>query len=279
MTLFSGQEALASHFMRDLKESLGKGREVVELSDPSPVELRQSLCSGLFSPSKVVFLRDLSALKFDWQEIFSTFLKSDSDIFFISFLPSRSVGKKSVKSLESLGCRIALYPQPENYASRREMVGKLFQKLGKKVSPAAVELLEGNVRDCSSLVEFCFQLSSSLPDAELTLESVQSATGFSLRTSAFKVAERAFKGDAGAVEGLKDALEEEEPLAVIGALAYKFRSACQGGGCALSPQAWSDAFGKLSEAAFALTTSEAQKGIGLIYEAVERVCMERKWKS
>ena len=146
MVLFAGQEALSSHFMRKLKGELeGGGREVVELSDvASPLEFREALGEGLFSSSKLVILKNLQEVKFDYLKILESFLKSDSDIILLVTADSKFIRSKTCKELQKAGCKTAFYPQPD-YLSRESMVQKLFRIEGGKIEPAASCLLAQSV--------------------------------------------------------------------------------------------------------------------------------------
>ena len=279
MVLFAGQEALSSHFLRKLKgEIASSGREVVELSDlSSPLELRQALGSGLFSSSKLVVLKDLQEIKFDYLKILEGFLKSDSDIILLCTADSKFVRSKAFKELVKAGCKTAFYPQAD-YLSREDMVKKLFQIEGGKIEPGAAALLAQSVEDGSLLVGFCLQLLSEC-SGTVTEGDVFAATGLSPRVTAFDAAKKALLGDRSSLLDLRKVLlEGEAPIAVIGALDYKFREQCLRRESSLTPKAWASAFSLLSRANLALTSSSPQKGIDLIYEALTTVCKGARWK-
>ncbi|MBR6439906.1 MAG: hypothetical protein IKS61_01125 [Aeriscardovia sp.] len=274
MILFAGQEALASHFMRKFKKGLeGGGREVAELSDPSSsLQLQEALGTGLFSSSKLLVLKGLQDVKFDFSRIFREFLKSDSDVVCLATADSKFLRTRAAKDLEAAGCEIVRYPQPDNYLSRREMIKKLFESEGGKIEPKAAALLERSVEDCSLIVGFCLQL---LSDARgpVTQQDVFAVTGLSPKITAFDAARKALAGDRGALADLREVLSSgEPPIAVIGALDYKLREQCLKGEGALPPAAWAQSFSLLSRANLALTSSSPQEGIDLIYEALMGVC-------
>ena len=277
--LFAGQEALSSHFMRKLKGELeSDGREVVELSDlSSPLQIREALGPSLFSSSKLVILKDLQEVKFEYLKILEGFLKSDSDIILLVTADSKFARSKACKALEKAGCKTAFYPQPD-YLSREDMVKKLFQIEGGKIEPAACALLAQSVEDGSVLVGFCLQLLSECR-RKVSKEDVFAATGLSVRLTAFDAAKKALAGDRSALSDLRKVLSEgEPPIAVIGALDYKFREQCMKRESSLSPATWASSFSLLSEANLALNSSSPQEGIDLIYKALVTVCKGARWK-
>ncbi|MBR4399640.1 MAG: hypothetical protein IKT06_01750 [Aeriscardovia sp.] len=279
MVLFAGQEALSSHFMRKLKGELAQtGREVVDLSElSSPLELREALGESLFSSSKLVVLKDLQEVKFDYLKILEGFLKSDSDIILLATADSRFARTKAFKALEKAGCKTAFYPQPD-YLSREDMVKKLFAIEGGSIEPAAAAFLAQSVEDASLLVGFCLQLLSECPGA-VSKGDVFALTGLSPRPTAFDAAKKALAGDRSALSDLRKVLlEGEAPIAVIGALDYKFREQCLKAEGTLSPRDWAASFSLLSRANLALTSSSPQAGIDLIYEALRTVCEGARWK-
>ena len=279
MILFAGQEALSSHFMRKLKGELeGGGREVIELSDlASPLELREALGAGLFSSSKLVILKNLQEVKFEYLKILESFLKSDSDIILLVTADSKFIRSKTCKDLQKAGCKTAFYPQPD-YLSRESMVQKLFQIEGGKIEPAAASLLAQSVEDGSVLVGFCLQLLSE-SHGTVTKGDVFAATGLSPRLTAFDAAKKALVGDRSALSDLRKVLSDgEPPIAVIGALDYKLREQCMKRESALPEDVWALSFSLLSKANLSLTSSSTQEGIDLIYEALMTVCKGARWK-
>ena len=279
MVLFAGQEALSSHFMRKLKGELETdGREVVELSDlSSPLQIREALGPSLFSSSKLVILKDLQEVKFEYLKILEGFLKSDSDIILLVTADSKFARSKACKALEKAGCKTAFYPQPD-YLSREDMVKKLFQIEGGKIEPAACALLAQSVEDGSVLAGFCLQLLSECR-GKVSKEDVFAATGLSVRLTAFDAAKKALAGDRSALSDLRKVLSEgEPPIAVIGALDYKFREQCMKRESSLSPAAWASSFSLLSEANLALNSSSPQEGIDLIYKTLVAICKGTRWK-
>ena len=280
MVLFAGQEALASHFMRKFKKDLeGGGREVVELSEvSSPLQLQEALGAGLFSSSKLVIIRDLQNIKFDFSKILQAFLRSDSDITCLATADSKFLRTRAAKDLEAAGCEIARYPQPDNYLSRREMIKKLFEIEGGKIEPQAAVLLERSVEDCSLIVGFCLQLLSGAHGPVLE-KDVFAVTGLLPKTTAFDAAGKALAGNPGALGDLREVLSQgEPPIAVIGAIDYKLREQCLRGEGALPEEAWAKAFSLLSRANMALTSSSPQAGVDLIYEVLMGVCEGVRWQ-
>ena len=274
MILFAGQEALASHFMRKFKKELeGEGREVVELSElSSPIQLQEALGMGLFSSSKLVILKNLQDVKFDFSKILREFLKSNSTVLCLATADSKFLRTRAAKELEASGCEIARYPQPDNYLSRREMIKKLFEREGGAIDPKAATLLERSVEDCSLIVGFCLQL---LSDAHgpITERDVFAVTGLPPKLTAFDAAKKALEGDRTSLGDLEAVLSGgESPIAVIGALDYKLREQCLKWENALPQDVWARSFSLLSRANLALTSSSPQEGVSLIYEMLMGVC-------
>lgn len=280
MILFAGQEALSSHFMRKFKKDLeGGGREVAELSEvSSPLQLQEALGTGLFSSSKLVVLRDIQEMKFDFSKILQRFLKSDSDVICLATADSRFLRTRAAKDLETAGCQIVRYLQPDNYLSRREMIKKLFESEGGKIEPRAVALLDRSVEDCSLLVGFCLQLLSDFR-GPVTEKDVFAVTGLSPKITAFDAARKALSGDRSALEDLREVLSSgEAPIAVVGAIDYKLREQCIKGESILPPGAWAKSFSLLSRANLLLTSSFPQEGIDLIYRTLMGVCEGARWQ-
>lgn len=277
--IFAGQEALSSHFMKKRKEELEKeGREVVELFEPySQLDLKEALGTSLFSSSKLVIIRNLHEVTFDYLKILKDFLKSDSDVILLITADSKFARSKACGELEQAGCKKVFYPEPD-YLSSESMVRKLFLLEGGKIDPAASLFLAKSVEDGSLLVGFCLQLLSECQNV-VSKEDVFAVTGLYPRITAFDVAKKALAGDRSSLCDLNRVLKEgEKPIAVIGALDYKFREQCMKNERILSPQSWASVFSSLSMAHLASTSSSPQKGIDLIYKALIAVCEGRRWK-
>lgn len=278
MVLFAGQEALSSHFMKKRRRELEKGeREVVELFEPSsPLDLREALGASLFSSSRLVILKNLQEAGLDCLEILKKFLKSDSNVVLLATADSKFAKSKACKELKEAGCKTACYAEPD-YLSRESMVKKLFQIEGGKIEPAAALLLSESVEDGSLLAGFCLQLLSDCRG--VVKKSDVAAMGLSPRLTAFDIAGKALAGDRSSLSDLRKILSEgEKPIAVIGALDYKFRERCMKAEGALPPHAWASVFSLLSMANLALTSSSPQNGVDLIYKALMTVCKGSRWR-
>ncbi len=222
--------------LRELERRLHDLREadpelVVDRHDASELEhLPELRTASLFGGRTCVVLRGAEALTGALKDEVERYLEAPSDDA-VLVLVARGIGRiqKIGKLATASGDRVDVRAPPDyDERSWDRLVGEEFRRLGRKADATAIAAIRSHAGQepatIASKVASVAAVASGV--ATLTSEHVDEAVEGHGRRSGFAVADAVADRDpAAALVALRGALESgEAPLAVLGALAYRFRT-------------------------------------------------------
>lgn len=234
--LITGSEELL--VQRSLQALLGKLRDEepdldVETVDVSEVDhLPEMRTASLFGGRKVIALRGAEALSGDLKREVEDYLEAPDDAA-VLVLTASGVGRiqKLAKLVAQHGERVDVKP-PADWDDRGwdRIVGEEFRLLGKSPDASAIAALRARAgNDSAVIASKVAQVAAATPAVEVSASDVEAVVEGHGRRSAFAIADAVTDRDAAtALTALRGSLDAgEAPLAVVGALTYRFRQLLQ----------------------------------------------------
>jgi DNA polymerase III subunit delta len=231
--LLSGSDDLL--LQRELERRLDELREqdpglVVDVRDVSETDhLPELRTTSLFGGTTCVVLRGAELIAGDLKAEVETYLAAPSEDA-VLVLVARGVGRipKIAKLAKERGERLDVKTPPDwDDRAWDRLVGEEFRRLGRKADATAIAAIRGHAGTepaviASKVASVC---AAHLAVPTLTAEHVDAAVEGHGRVSGFTIADAVAERDPGqALVALRGALESgEAPLAVLGALAFRFR--------------------------------------------------------
>ena len=216
---------------RRLDDLRGEDPELsVEIHDVQETDhLPELRTASLFGGRSCVVLRGAEGLSGDLKAEVERYLEDPSDEA-VLVLAARGVGRiqKVAKLSKEHGERVDVKTPPDwDDRGWERLVGEEFRRLGRTADASAIAAIRSHAGDdAGSIASKVATVCAAAPDvATLTAEHVEASVEGHGRRSGFAVADAAAERDpAGALVALRGALESgEAPLAVLGALTFRFR--------------------------------------------------------
>jgi DNA polymerase III subunit delta len=231
--LIAGDDDLL--LQRETERALAQLREQdpelqVETHDATETEHLPELRTGsLFGGRTCVVLRGVEGVSGALKEELETYLGAPSDEA-VLVLVARGIGRvqKIGKLAKEHGERRDV-KKPADWDERGwdRLVGEEFRRLGRKADASAIAAIRSHAgSDAGVVASKVAQVCSSVPDAAaLTAEHVEQVVEGHGRQTGFAIADAVAERDAAeALIALRGALESgEAPLAILGAIAFRFR--------------------------------------------------------
>jgi DNA polymerase III subunit delta len=202
----------------------------VETHDATETEhLPEMRTASLFGGRTCVLLRGVEGVSGALKDELESYLAAPSDDA-VLVLVARGAGRiqKIGKLVKEHGERREV-KRPADWDQRGwdRLVGEEFRRLGRKADASAIAAILSHAgSEAGVIASKVAQVCSSVPDAAaLTAEHVEQVVEGHGRQSGFAIADAVAERDAAAaLIALRGALESgEAPLAILGALAFRFR--------------------------------------------------------
>ncbi len=216
----------------------------VDVRDVQEVEhLPELRTASLFGGRTCVVLRGAEALSGDLKVELEAYLDSPTDEAVI-VLVARGVGRiqKVARLAKVHGERVDVKRPPDwDDRSWQRLVGEEFRRLGRKADATAITAILAHAgNDPGAIASKVATVCAAAADVPaVTAEHVEEAVEGHGRRSGFAIADAAAERDpAGALVAVRGALESgEAPLAVLGAIVFRFRQLLQVRGGAAAKEA------------------------------------------
>lgn len=235
--LIAGDDDLL--LQRELERVLADLREQdpelsVEVHDATETEhLPELRTASLFGGRTCVVLRGVEGLKGDLKYEVESYLEAPSDEA-VLVLVARGVGKvqKIAKLAKQRGERSDVKAPAEwDDSGWERLVGEEFRRLERKADASAISAIRAHAGTVpGAIASKVAQVCAAEPSAPtLTADHVEASVEGHGKVSGFAVADSVVDRDPGAaIVALRGALESgEAPLALLGALTYRFRQLLQ----------------------------------------------------
>lgn len=240
--LLAGDDDLL--LLRELERVVAELRDedpdlAVETYDATETEhLPELRTASLFGGRTCVVLRGLEEVRADLKSELEQYLEAPSEDA-VLVLVSRGVGK--VQKIARLAAehgerRDVSTPRDFENGAWDRLAGEEFRRLGRKADATALAAVRAHAgNDPSAIASKVGQVAAAAPRGEtITAAHVEAAVEGHGRQSGFALADAVADRDAAtALVALRGSLEADEaPLALLGALVYRFRQLLQvrGGG-------------------------------------------------
>ena len=219
---------------REVDHVLGELREqdpelAVEIHDVSETEhLPELRTQSLFGGRPCVVLRGVEAVGGDLKAELETYLEQPSPDA-VLVLVARGIGRiqKIGRLAKEHGGRTDVKTPPDwDERGWDRIVGEEFRRAGRKADAAAIAAIRAHAgTDASVVASKVAQVCASADAGTITAEQVEAVVEGHGRQSGFAIADAVAERDpAAALIALRGALESgEAPLAILGALAFRFR--------------------------------------------------------
>lgn len=235
MLIRSGEDVLADRAVRDVRAALRQrdpGTDIVELdaSTYRAGELDALLSPSLFGEAKAVVVPELEKLNATFQEEMLAYLNAPDPSSVILLRHNGGArGKKLLAALGKAKVPTTTIDKVKYANDKGKLVLQDVRSAGRRITSDAVDALVAAMG--SDLRELLAAVNQLLSDVQGTITEADVDTYFAGRVeaTAFNVADAVVSGNPGrAVELARHAIATgNSPVAIVGALAAKFRAMAQ----------------------------------------------------
>ena len=187
------------------------------------------LAPSLFGDQRIVVIKEIQDLDSDCgDEIIDYLENQDESVTLVLWHKGGVKGKALVDKIKKAGAQIVSAEAIKKESEKSEFVRSEFQRLGRKITPAAVQaLIDSLGSDLRELGGACTQLASDVALQKIIDEDdVTAYQQGRVESTGFDVADAALDGNTAiAIINLRNALATgTDPVLIVSALAASFRT-------------------------------------------------------
>jgi len=191
--------------------------------------ITDALAPSLFGDQRIVVIKEIQDLDGDCSDEIITYLENqDESLTLVLWHKGGVKGKALVDKIKKAGAQIISAEAIKKESEKSEFVRSEFKRLGRKISPAAIQaLIDSLGSDLRELGGACTQLASDVAlQKTIDEEDVTAYQQGRVESTGFDVADAALDGNTAiAIINLRNAISTgTDPVLIVSALAASFRT-------------------------------------------------------
>jgi len=191
--------------------------------------ITDALAPSLFGDQRIVVIKEIQDLDGDCSDEIIAYLENqDESLTLVLWHKGGVKGKALVDKIKKAGAQIISAEAIKKESEKSEFVRSEFKRLGRKISPAAIQaLIDSLGSDLRELGGACTQLASDVAlQKTIDEEDVTAYQQGRVESTGFDVADAALDGNTAiAIINLRNAISTgTDPVLIVSALAASFRT-------------------------------------------------------